>query len=78
MPRELIVYDPDILNGKPIVKGTRISVALILQCIASGMTRADILRGYPTLTKGGLDEALNFAARQFQGEEVRVFASKRK
>jgi uncharacterized protein (DUF433 family) len=74
----LIVYDPDILNGTPIVKGTRILVALILQCIASGMTRADMLRGYPTLTKGGLDEALNFAARQFQGEEERIFASKRK
>jgi len=42
------------------------------------MTRADMLRGYPTLTKGGLDEALNFVARQFQGEEERVFASKRK
>jgi len=42
------------------------------------MTRADMLRGYPTLTKGGLDEALNFAARQFQGEEERIFASKRK
>ena len=74
----MIVYDPDILNGTPIVKGTRILVALILQCIASGMTRADMLREYPTLTKGGLDEALNFAAREFQGEEVRVFASKRK
>ena len=74
----MIVYDPDILNGTPIVKGTRILVALILQCIASGMTRADMLRGYPTLTKGGLDEALNFAARQFQGEEERIFASKRK
>ena len=74
----MIVYDPDILNGTPIVKGTRIPVALILQCIASGMTRADMLRGYPTLTKGGLDEALNFAARQFQGEEERIFASKRK
>jgi len=74
----LIVYDPNILNGTPIVKGTRILVALILQCIASGMTRADMLRGYPTLTKGGLDEALNFAARQFQGEEERIFASKRK
>ena len=74
----MIVYDPDILNGTPIVKGTRILVALILQCIASGMTRADMLRGYPTLTKGGLDEALNFVARQFQGEEERVFASKRK
>lgn len=66
----LIVCDPKILNGKPIIKGTRISVALILQNIASGMTRAEILQGYPTLTSEGLDAALDFAARQFQGEEV--------
>lgn len=72
----LIVCDPKIFNGKPIVKGTRISVALILQNIASGMTREDILRGYPTLTEEGLYAALDFAARQFQGEEVRFFANK--
>jgi uncharacterized protein (DUF433 family) len=36
-----IVSDPEILRGKPIVKGTRISVALILQCLASGMTRTE-------------------------------------
>ena len=77
MRKGLIVYDPDILNGKPIVKGTRISVALILQCIASGMTKEDILRGYPTLTPEGLEAALDFAARQFQGEEVRVFRNKK-
>jgi uncharacterized protein (DUF433 family) len=40
----LIISDPKILNGKPIVKDTRISVALILQNIASGMTKEDILR----------------------------------
>ena len=73
MNEDLIICDPEILNGKPIVKGTRISVALIMQCIASGMTKADILRGYPTLTLEGLEAALDFAARQFQGEEVRVF-----
>jgi len=73
----LIICDPNILNGKPIVKGTRISVALILQNIASGMTKEDILRGYPTLTKEGLDAALDFAARQFQGEEVKVYAGKK-
>lgn len=75
--RVLIVSDPKILNGKPIIKGTRISVALILQNIASGMSKEDILYGYPTLTKGGLDAALDFAARQFQGEEVRVFPGKK-
>jgi uncharacterized protein (DUF433 family) len=76
MSEELIISDPEILNGKPIVKGTRISVALILQCIASGMTKEDILRGYPTLTREGLEAALDFAARQFQGEEVRFFENR--
>jgi len=71
----LIVCDPNILNGKPIIKGTRISVTLILQNIASGMSKEDILRGYPTITKKGLDAALDFAARQFQGEEIKVFES---
>ena len=73
----LIVSNSKILNGKPIVKGTRISVALILQNVASGMTKEDILHGYPTLTKEGLNAALDFAARQFQGEEVRVFSGRK-
>jgi uncharacterized protein (DUF433 family) len=76
MGENLIVTDPEILNGKPIVKGTRISVALILQCIASGMTKEEILGGYPTLTVQGLEAALDFAARQFQGEEVRFFENR--
>ena len=73
MKQGSVISDLDILNGKPIVKGTRISVALILQCIASGMTTKDILNGYPTLTQEGLEAALDFAARQFQGEEVVLF-----
>ena len=76
MREDLIVCDPEILNGKPIVNGTRISVALILQCLASGMRKEDILRGYPTLTQEGFDAALSFAAKQFQGEELRVFESR--
>jgi uncharacterized protein (DUF433 family) len=76
MGENLIVTDSEILNGKPIVKGTRISVALILQCIASGMTKEEILSGYPTLSAEGLEAALDFAARQFQGEEVRFFENR--
>lgn len=72
MKEDLIVCNPSILNGKPVVKGTRISVALILQCIASGMSTDDILLGYPTLNREGLEAALDFAARQFQGEEFKV------
>ena len=73
MNENLITSDPDILNGKPIIKGTRIPVALILQCLASGMTREEIVRGYPTLTEEGFNAALDYAARQFQGEEVRLY-----
>ena len=73
MKQGSIISDPEILNGKPVVKGTRISVALILQCIASGMTTEDVLYGYPTRTREGLEAALDFAARQFQGEEVVLF-----
>jgi len=40
------------------------------------MSKDDILRGYPTLTPEGLKSALDFAARQFQGEEVRVFENR--
>lgn len=76
MEEHLIVCDPEILNGKPIIKGTRISVGLIMQCIASGMTKEDILRGYPTLTPEGLEAALDFAARQLQGEEVKFFENR--
>lgn len=76
MRESLITCDPEILNGKPVIKGTRVSVALILQCLASGMTREDILRGYPTVTRDGIDAALDFAARQFQGEEVRMFGAR--
>jgi uncharacterized protein (DUF433 family) len=72
MVNEMIMCDPAILSGKPIVKGTRISVALILQCLASGMTTEDILRGYPTLTKEGVQAAIEFAARQLQGEEIHL------
>lgn len=72
MVEEWIVCDPQVLSGKPIIKGTRISVAIILQCIASGMSIDDILRGYPTLTKEGILSAFEFAARQMSGEEIRI------
>ena len=75
MKENLIRCDPEILNGKPVVKGTRISVALILQCLASGMTKEEILEGYPTLTQEGFEAALDFAARQFQGEEIRILGA---
>ena len=72
MAEDWIIYNQAILTGKPIIKGTRISVAFVLQCIASGMTIEQILSGYPSLNRAGILAALDFAARQMSGEEIRV------
>lgn len=57
-----IVSDPTILGGKPTVSGTRLSVALLLELIASGATRDELLESYPQLTPDGLTAALAYAA----------------
>ena len=65
-----ITSDPAILSGKPIIKGTRISVALVLEWIASGATREDILRKHPHLTAEDVEQALAYAAAAVQNEFV--------
>jgi len=47
--QERITADPKVLVGKPIVRGTRISVELVLEWLASGWTHEQILESYPTL-----------------------------
>jgi uncharacterized protein (DUF433 family) len=48
--RERIVVDPNILVGKPVVRGTRLSVDFLLELMAQGWPEAEILRNYPGLT----------------------------
>jgi uncharacterized protein (DUF433 family) len=57
-----IVTDPGVLGGKPCIKGTRISVEIILELIASGASRDDIVRSYPQLTIEDVQEAINYVA----------------
>ena len=63
-----ISSDPAILAGKPIIRGTRISVELILELIASGATRDDILRRHPHLTAVDVEQALGYAAQATKNE----------
>jgi uncharacterized protein (DUF433 family) len=63
-----IVYDPAILGGKPIIRGTRISVEIILEWMASGATRDDILRKHPHLTAVDVEQALAYAASVARNE----------
>lgn len=66
--KDRIVVDPDILVGKPTVKGTRIAVELILDRLSDGWTMEDILSSYPTLTREDVLAALSFAAEPFKEE----------
>ena len=63
-----IVSDPAILGGKPIVRGTRISVEIILEWMASGASRDDIVRNYPSLTVQDVEQALEFAAAMLRND----------
>jgi uncharacterized protein len=60
--REYIHSDPEILAGKPVVKGTRLAVDLLLGLAGAGWTQEQILTNYPTLTPEGLRAVFNFAA----------------
>ena len=68
-----IVFDPAILRGKPCIRGTRISVELILELIASGATRDDVLRAHPHLSAEDVEQALRYAA-QFLSNEILISA----
>ena len=65
-----IVCDPEILSGKPTVKGTRISVEIILEWLGSGGSREDIVRQYPHLTVEDIEQATAFAASSFRNDVV--------
>lgn len=63
-----ITSDVAILGGKPIVRGTRISVEMILEWIASGATREVILAKYPQLSAVDLEQALGYASLATKNE----------
>lgn len=56
-----IELDPRVCNGKPVIKGTRIPVSVILEQIAEGESWDDLLTGYPELTKEDIQAALMYA-----------------
>ena len=72
-----IIIDPAILRGKPVVKGTRISVELLLELFASGADRGDVLKAYPRLTTEGVEEALRYAAEALKHDRVIPLAERR-
>ena len=70
MADKLIVSDPSVMMGKPVVVGTRITVELILEKLASGETLEQVLDAHPRLTKDGVLAALAFAAEALRADVV--------
>ena len=67
---DYIQADPEILAGKPVVKGTRLAVEFLLGLLGAGWTSDQILSNYPTLTPAGLQAVFAFAAESLQDESV--------
>jgi len=65
-----IEINPEIMLGKPVIRGTRIPVELVLRKLAEGATDVELLDAYPTLTKDGIKAALEYAARTIAHEEI--------
>ena len=63
-----ITSDPRILGGKPIIRGTRISVEIVLEWLASGASRDNILRQHPHLTAADIKQALGYSVASMRNE----------
>jgi uncharacterized protein (DUF433 family) len=63
-----ITVDPKILAGKPVIKGTRIPVYLIIELLGSGLSERDVLKQYPTLKEEDVKAALLYASKCCKNE----------
>jgi uncharacterized protein (DUF433 family) len=68
--QERIVVNPEVLVGKPLVKGTRLAVEFIIGLLAQGWPEAEILRNYPGLTHEDIQACLSYAGELLEGEKV--------
>lgn len=68
--QDRIVIDPEILVGKPVVRGTRLAVEFIIDLLAQGWSEAEVLRNYPGLTREDILACLAYAGQRLKAERV--------
>ena len=61
--QERILVKPDICNGRPVVRGTRITAQTVLELLAAGDSIEEVLEEYPKLTRADVQACLNYASR---------------
>ncbi len=76
MSEPMIVSDPKVMMGKPIVSGTRVTVDLILEKLGSGESIEALLESHPRLTREGVLAALRFAGQALRAEVVYPVSTK--
>ena len=62
MTTDRIEINPAVMLGKPVIRGTRVPVAVILRKLGEGATEADLLEAYPRLVRADIQAALSYAA----------------
>jgi len=65
-----VIVNPKIMLGKPVIKGTRLTVEIIIEKLAYGETIEDLKRDYPFITEDDIRAALLYAAKRLAHEEV--------
>lgn len=65
-----IEINPNIMGGKPVIKGTRVTVEAILKRLAEGLDVEDVLKDYPYLTKDDIKAAIAYAAKVLEDEVI--------
>ncbi|MDY0089221.1 MAG: DUF433 domain-containing protein [Flavobacteriaceae bacterium] len=68
--QNIIVRNPEIMNGKPIIKGTRITVELILKKLSEGISVDDLVKMYPHITNLQVLAVLEYASDVIANDEV--------
>ena len=71
-----IVCDPDILCGKPVIKGTRISVEFLMELLANNWTHEEIIENYPQIKKEDILAALEYSLSLLKEERIYIIPEK--
>ena len=65
-----ITFDPNVMGGKPCIRGQRVTVGVVLSLLAAGRTRDEILKAYPYLEAEDIDQCLAYAAWRMEERDV--------
>lgn len=72
IPLQRITFDPNVMGGKPCIRGMRVTVGMIVGLVASGHEKAEILKLYPYLEEADIDDAMSYAVWRVEEIDVPV------